>query len=77
MHFSKSSHSSGAISLLIWIDRKDGFGAGFTLFSIEVIIGLDKHKISAQNCKYFLTYNFLAYVLGAQKNRLVSMRRFF
>ena len=50
------------------------------------IIGLDKHKFSAYNCKYFLTHYFLTYVLGAQKNRLnetvllsttASLRRFF
>ena len=33
--------------------------------------GLDKHKFSAYNCKYFLTHQF-QHILCAQKNRLIE-----
>ena len=39
--------------------------------SIYSFIGLNKQKISAYNCKYFLPI-ILAYALGAQKNRLIE-----
>ena len=33
---------------------------------------LRKQNFSVENCKYFLTYQFLTYIFGAQKNRLIE-----
>ena len=38
----------------------------------SVFTGIDKHKISAQSCKYFLT-NSISICFGCSKNRLIVM----
>ena len=39
----------------------------------QLITGLETNKKNQRkNCYYFLTHNFFAYVLGAQKNRLIE-----
>ena len=51
----------------LWFQSDHGLDQNFCLYPPEVWI----NKIVAVNCKCFLAHQFLLYVLGAQKNRLI------